>query len=185
MSAVQEHISQDAGIQSPANNAQGQQDAGIGINRISLIIDGNVGIIDVVGAIDRIGQEIRSIGSRIDSIDSSLRSLKESVDQIPGVRQEIESIRASIRSASNDIEVVKKDASISRLIGVVGLWKLSLCSNHRAGVCYAWRLGDNLYELTAIYGDQAVVEVDGVRRVRVSVAYHLCGICPLFRPRTP
>lgn len=184
LSAIQEHVGQDNVIPGPAHNPQGQQGVGVSVDRVSLVIDGSIGIIDVVGAIDRISQEIRSIGSRIDGIEGSLRSLKDGVDQIPGIRQEIESIRASIRSASNDIEAVRKDASISRLVGVVGLWKLSLCSNNRAGVCYAWRLGDNIYELTAIYGDQAVVEVDGARRVRVSIAYHLCGICPLFRPRT-
>lgn len=182
---VQGQAGTNANISNPGHNAQGQQESGVSGNGASLIIDGSVGIIDVVGAIDRITQELRSMGSRIDNIDNSLRSLKEGVDTISGMRQEIESIRGSIRSINSDIEAARKDASISRLIGVVGLWKLSLCSNNRAGVCYAWRLGDNLYELAAIYGDQAVVEVDGTKRVRVSIAYHLCGICPLFRPRAP
>lgn len=154
--------SRDPGMQSK----QGLEATG----KASLIIDGNVGILDVVGAIEKINQGLGSISSRIEALDSSLRSIRDNVDTIPAMRHEL--------------EAVKKEASISRLIGIVGLWKLSLCVNQRSGVCYAWKLGDNVHELLAIYGDQAVVETDGARRVRVAVAYHLCGICPLFRPRT-
>ena len=184
MSTVQEEKSM---VVSAGNDTGGrdQRDLSITGNSVSLVVDGGIGVIDVVGAIDKINLDLRSLGSRVDSMDNSLRSLKESAETIPAVKRDIESLGEAVQLMRRDIESVRRDALISRLVGIVGLWKLSLCSNNRSGVCYAWRLGDNLHEITAIYGDQVVVDVEGVKRVRVSIAHHLCGICPLFRPRAP
>ncbi|HWQ17903.1 MAG TPA: hypothetical protein VNL13_08755 [Sulfolobales archaeon] len=184
MSAVQEQVTLGVGNASSDQGNKDQQGV-VSSNNSSLIVDGSVGVVDIVGVIDKINTDLRSISNRVDGIDNSLKSLKNSVDVITDIRRDIESLGSAIQSMKEYVESVKKDASISRLIGVVGVWKLALCLNNRSGVCYAWRLGENLHEITAIYGDQVVVEVDGVKRVRVSIAYHLCGICPLFRPRAP
>jgi len=184
LSTAQEQVTPNTGSASSEQGGQDRQGV-VGSNNSSLIVDGSVGVIDIVGVIDRINTDLRSISDRVEGLDNSLKSLKSSVDVIADIRRDIESLGSAIQSMKGYVESVRKEASISRLIGVVGVWKLALCLNNKSGVCYAWRLGENIHEITAIYGDQVVVEVDGVKRVRVSMAYHLCGICPLFRPRAP
>jgi len=163
----------------------GVQQAGQGSGSVqapSPPIDSSIGLIDLSLSLEKALGEIRGIGERVKILEAFAESYRSS--ELPSIKQGFEELRKGLQALEAELVSAKREASITRLIGIVGLWKQPLCINNREGICMAWRINSD-GEIRALYGDQAVAEVEGVRRVRVSVAYHLCGICPLFRPRGP
>ncbi len=145
-----------------------------------LPIDSSVELLDFSRVVENIVEEIKAVGVRLSNLESFVESYRK--DDLPFVKQNIEEIRKGLQAVWESLTNVRRETSIIRLVGIVGLWKQPLCANNREGICMAWRL-NNDSEFRSLYGDQSIVEIDSVKRVRVSIAYHLCGLCPLFRPR--
>lgn len=144
-----------------------------------LAVESTAGVRDVEALLDRVLVEVKSLYERVSGLEERSGVFR---DDLGSLRKELEDLRARLGELHKDLMIVRRESTISKLAGVIGLWKLHMCSNNNQGVCTAWRINNDA-ELRAIYGDQAVVDVDGVKRARVSIAYHLCSFCPLFRPR--
>lgn len=144
-----------------------------------LAVESTTGLRDIEAIIDRVLVEVKSLFERVSGLEERSGVFR---DDLGSLRKELEDLRAKLGEVHSDLLLIKRESTISRLAGIVGLWKLHMCSNNNQGVCTAWRINSDA-ELKAIYGDQAVVDVNGVKRARVSIAYHLCSYCPLFRPR--
>ncbi|MEM4970373.1 MAG: hypothetical protein QXE01_03875 [Sulfolobales archaeon] len=145
-----------------------------------LPMDSSIEVLDFSRVFENIAREIKAVGDRLGNLEAFVESYRG--NDLPSIKQSIEEVRKGLQAVLEDLVNVRREASIARLIGIVGLWKQPLCANNREGICMAWRLNSD-GEFRSIYGDQSIAEVDGVKRVRVSIAYHLCGLCPLFRPR--
>jgi hypothetical protein len=144
-----------------------------------LAVESTAGVRDVEALLDGVLVEVKTLFERVSGLEEKSGVFK---DDLGSLRKELEDLRARLGEVHKDLLLVRRESTISRLAGVVGLWKLHMCSNNSQGICTAWRINSDA-ELKAIYGDQAVVDVEGVKRARVSIAYHLCSFCPLFRPR--
>jgi hypothetical protein len=164
----------------PVNEGSGSTNSPSSLRGVSPPIDSSIGVPDLSNLVERAIHEIKAVGEKISGLEAFVESYRSG--DLPSLRQGMEELRKDLKSIEEGLALVKRDASIVRLIGIVGLWKQPMCVNNRDGICIAWRLNSD-GEFRNIYGDQSIVDVDGVKRVRVSIAYHLCGICPLFRPR--
>jgi len=168
-------------VQGAAPSQPSIGDDGVGGSQSNVLpIDSSVELLDFSKVVENIIGEIKAVGVRIANLESFVESYRG--NDLPSIKQNIEEIRKGLQAVWEDLTNVRRETSIIRLVGIVGLWKHPLCANNREGICMAWRL-NNDGEFRSLYGDQSVVELDGVKRVRVSIAYHLCGLCPLFRPR--
>ncbi len=163
----------------PSQPSIGDGEVG-GSQRNVLPIDSSVELLDFSKVVENVIGEIKAMSVRIGNLESFVESYRG--NELPSIKQNIEEIRKGLQAVWGDLTNVRRETSIIRLVGIVGLWKQPLCANNREGICMAWRL-NNDGEFRSLYGDQSVVEIDSVKRVRVSIAYHLCGLCPLFRPR--
>jgi len=144
-----------------------------------LAVESTAGVRDVEALLDGVLVEVKTLFERVSGLEEKSGVFK---DDLGSLRKELEDLRARLGEVHKDLLLIRRESTISRLAGFVGLWKLHMCSNNSQGICTAWRINSDA-ELKAIYGDQAVVDVEGVKRARVSIAYHLCSFCPLFRPR--
>jgi len=169
-----------SGVQQAVQALQDSQGSG-GMEAPPLPIDSSIGLPDLPSILERALGEIRGIGEKVKLLEAFAESYRSS--ELPSLKQGFEELRKGLLALEAELASAKREASITRLIGIVGLWKQPLCANNSEGICTAWRINSD-GEIRGLYGDHAVVDMEGVKRVRVSIAYHLCGICPLFRPRS-
>lgn len=139
------------------------------------------GPVDLIGILNKIHQDLGASGSRISSLEESVKKIYSALETTASSK-DVEALRASLASVEAEVKSLRAQAGLTALMGLVGMWKSSLCSHNRAGICYAWRLNGE-EPVRQIYGDEGLAQADGVLRLRVSKAYHMCSICPLFKTR--
>lgn len=159
--------------------AQGAQEARQQPGGLWASPEEGAGPVDLAGLLNKIREEVGAASSRISYLEESVKRISSGLEAAASSK-DVEALRGSIASIEAEVRSLKAQAGLTALMGLVGMWKSSLCSHNRGGICHAWRLNGE-EPVRQIYGEEGLARADGALRLRVSRAYHVCSICPLFR----
>ena len=112
-------------------------------------------------------------------VEPEPNALGEEIEKtVKNIARELGSVKSKTEFIEKKIVIVE---SFMKLAEAIGEWKMSTCKHQENGVCRLWRFKREI--LDTVKNVQFIRDGE-VYRAKVSTATWICGLCPLYKPKT-